>query len=65
MIKIFYSPKSRKDLDKINDYIYGDLNNPIAAEKTVKGILNKIGEIKEYPRLGPVWYLENNIDGGF
>lgn len=65
MIKIFYSLKSRKDLNKIYDYIYGDLNNPIAAEKTVKGILNKIGEIKEYPRLGPVWYLENNIDGGF
>ena len=54
MIKILYSPKSRKDLDRIYDYIYGDLNNPIAAEKTVKGILNKIGEIKEYPRLGPV-----------
>ena len=65
MIKIFYSPKSRKDLDKIYDYIYDDLNNPIAAEKTGKRILNKSGEIKEYPRLGPVWYLENNIDGGF
>ena len=63
--KIFYSPKSRKDLDRIYDYIYDDLNNTIAAEKTVKGILNKIGEIKEYPRLGPVWYLENNIDSGF
>ena len=63
--KIFYSPKSRKDLDRIYDYIYDDLNNPIAAEKTVKGILNKIGEIKEYPRLGSVWYLENNIDSGF
>lgn len=65
MIKIFYSPKSRKDLDKIYDYIYDDLNNPIAAEKTVKGILDKIGELKEYPQLGPVWYLENNIDSGF
>ena len=65
MIKIFYSPKSRKDLDRIYDYIYDDLNNPIAAEKTVKGILNKIGELKEYPQLGPVWYLENNIDSGF
>ena len=65
MIKIFYSPKSRKDFDRIYDYIYDDLNNPIAAEKTVKGILNKIGELKEYPRLGPVWYLENNIDSGF
>lgn len=41
------------------------MNNPIAAEKTVKGILNKIGELKEYPQLGPVWYLENNIDSGF
>ena len=62
MIKIFYSPKSRKDLDRIYDYIYDDLNNPIAAEKTVKGILKKISEIKEYPQLGPVWYLENNIN---
>ena len=42
-----------------------NLNNPIAAEKTVKGILDKIGELKEYPRLGPVWYLENNINSGF
>lgn len=42
-----------------------DLNNPIAAEKTVKGIFNKIGELKEYLQLGPVWYLENNIDSGF
>ena len=50
MIKIFYSPKSRKDLDRIYDYIYDDLNNPIAAEKTAKGILNKIGELKEYPQ---------------
>ena len=65
MIKIFYSPKSRKDLDRIYDYIYDDLNNPIAAEKTVKGILKKISEIKEYPRLRPVWYLEKNIDSGF
>ena len=65
MIRIFYSQKSRKDLDRIYDYIYDDLNNPIAAEKIVKGILNKISELKEYPQLGPVWYLENNIDSGF
>ena len=25
-------------MDRIYDYIYDDLNNPIAAEKTVKGI---------------------------
>ena len=40
MIKIFYSLKSRKDLDKIYDYIYGDLNNPFAAEKTVVSFYN-------------------------
>ena len=34
-------------------------------KKTAKGILNKIGELKEYPQLGTVWYLENNIDSGF
>ena len=65
MIKILYSPKSRKDLDRIFDYIHDDLNNPIAAEKIVKGILNKISKLKEYPQLGSVWYLENNINSGF
>ena len=65
MIKILYSPKSRKDLDRIFDYIHDDLNNPIAAEKIVKGILKKISELKEYPQLGSVWYLENNINSGF
>ena len=65
MTKILYSPKSRKDLDNIFDYIHDDLNNPVAAKRTVKGILNKINELKEYPQLGPVWYLENNIDSGF
>jgi len=65
MTKILYSPKSRKDLDNIFDYIHDDLNNPVAANKTVKGILNKVSELKEYPQLGPVWYLENNIDSGF
>lgn len=65
MIKILYSPKSRKDLDRIFDYIHDDLNNPIAAEKIVKGILNKISELKEYPQLGSIWYLENNINSGF
>ena len=65
MIKILYSPKSRKDLDRIFDYIHDDLNNPIAAEKIVKGMLNKISELKEYPQLGSIWYLENNINSGF
>ncbi len=65
MIKIFYSPKSKKDLDRIYDYIYDDLNNPVAAKRTVKGILGKINELKEYPQLGPIWYLENDINSGF
>ena len=57
MTKILYSPKSRKDLDNIFDYIHDDLNNPVAAKRTVKGILNKINELKEYPQLGPVWLV--------
>ena len=57
--------EEKKDFDRIYDYIYDDFNKPIAAEKTVKGILDKIGELKEYPRRGSVWYLENNIDSGF
>ena len=51
MIKIFYSPKSRKDLDRIYDYIYDDLNNPIAAEKTVKAFSIKLVKLRNIPDL--------------
>lgn len=39
MNRILYSPKSKKDLDKIYDYIHDDLKNPIAAKNIISGIM--------------------------
>lgn len=65
MSRILYSPKSQKDLDEIYDYIHDDLKNPIAAKNTISGIMKKINELKEYPQLGPIWYLQNDMNSGF
>ena len=65
MSRILYSPKSKKDLDEIYDYILDDLKNPLAAKNTISGIMKKINELKKYPQLGPIWYLQNDMNSGF
>ena len=35
MAKVVYSPKARRDLEKLDDYICDQLKNPTAALNTV------------------------------
>ena len=65
MNKIVYSPESKKDLDEIYDYIHDNLKNFLAAKNAISGIMKKISELKEYPQLGPAWYLQNDMNSGF
>lgn len=52
MIKIVYSPLSLNDLASIRDYIYFDLANPMAAERTVRNIINKVRLLEGAPEIG-------------
>ena len=47
--KTVFSPLAIDDLDEIWDYISDVLKNPIAAENTVNGILDKIDLLENQP----------------
>ena len=44
---IHYSELAKQDLDEIYDYISQILQNPIAAQNTIRGILAEISELKK------------------
>lgn len=47
--KIKITDLSEKDLENIGDYIACDLENPSAAENTVKGIRKQINSLIDFP----------------
>ena len=50
--KIHYTPKSRRDLDDIWDYIVSELQNRAAAEKTVNRIMDAVDQLEDHGLLG-------------
>ncbi len=63
--KIDYSPRALKDLDEILDYIEFELCNPIAAQNTVNGIMDKVDGLASFPESGAKLEFENGIDSGY
>jgi plasmid stabilization system protein ParE len=53
MAEIVFSPKAGEDLDGIKEYIETELKSPVAANNRVLEILDAIGELARFPRLGP------------
>ena len=51
--KIQYAPLALSDLEEIRDYISVALSNPVAAERTIRGILERIERLERHPELGP------------
>ena len=54
-----------KDLDEIWDYITFELESPVAAEHTVKGIIDSVDELKGFSRTGAHLIFENGMDSGY
>ena len=52
MAEIRFSPDALKDLQEIKSYISDDLQNEIAAENTVKTIMNRVKQLKDFPDMG-------------
>ena len=63
--KIEYSPKALKDLDEIWDYIAHDLNNAIAAQHTIDGILDTVDLLSEFPESGQKLIFDGGLESGF
>ena len=65
MAKILYSPKARRDLEEIGDYISEQLKNPIAAWSIVNAIQDKIDKLADFPQLGTLLSaIYDDIDVG-
>jgi addiction module RelE/StbE family toxin len=63
--KIIYSPEALHDLEKIGDYISGQLKNPMAAASTVNTIQDRIDKLADFPLLGtPLSTIYDDIDVG-
>ncbi len=52
MSKVLFSPEARNDLAQIKSYIANDLQNDMAAKKTVGNILNSIKRLEDFPNIG-------------
>src|SRR5580658_6179710 len=51
-MNVVFLPEARHDLLKISEYISKDLQNPIAANNTVKKILSLSDKLTNFPEIG-------------
>lgn len=65
MNKLHYSPEVLNDLDEIWTYIFEELQNPSAAQKTVDGILDIIEKLKEFSEMGPELSSVTDVESGY
>jgi len=49
-MKIYYSPESIKDLDRLREFI--DKKNPLAARRIANAILEGVKKLKVFPNMG-------------
>jgi len=52
MNRIVVSPLAKNDLQDIKKYITTDLENPVAAEKTLTRIVKRISKLKSFSHIG-------------
>lgn len=63
--KLYYAPRATRDLDDIWDYIFNNLKNQSAAEKTIDEILDTVEQLAQFPQMGKKLIFENGLDSGF
>lgn len=65
--KIHYTVASRRDLDRIWDYIVSELQNPSAAENVVGRIMDDVDQLENYAYLGtPLSAIaDGNVNGDY
>lgn len=65
MNNVVISKKAFLDLKEIKTYISKDLSNPIAAENTINGILDKIEQLKHQSQIGVPLYFNQDLFSGY
>ena len=65
MAKLRINPLATEDLIKIKDYITKELENPTAAIKVVRKIIERYEKLKEFPMMGAELSAKVNIKTDF
>lgn len=52
-MKLRYTPEALADLRELKGYISRNLQNPEAAARITRGILDDCAQLKHFPELGP------------
>lgn len=52
MATVHFSPEALNDLEQIKNCIQSDLENDIAADNTVKIIIDRVRELEAFPKMG-------------
>lgn len=52
MNRVVVSPLAKNDLQDIRKYISSELENPLAAEKTLAQIIRRISELESFSNIG-------------
>lgn len=52
MAEIKFSPESLRDLREISEYISQELENPLAADNTIRKIIERINTLSDFPNIG-------------
>ncbi|MDR1194251.1 MAG: type II toxin-antitoxin system RelE/ParE family toxin [Peptococcaceae bacterium] len=60
-----FSEQAAADLDEIIRYISYDLGNPQAAENFYKAVNEKLGSLREYPYMFPLYHYEKLSSEGY
>jgi len=65
MLKLRINPLATEDLIEIRDYITKELENPTAAIKVVRKIIESYEKLKEFPMMGADLSAKVNIKTNF
>jgi toxin ParE1/3/4 len=50
--KLSFTPQSRDDIAEIHRYISDELGSPVAAETTIRKIMEHINKLRDFPDMG-------------
>jgi len=62
---LYYSVRSRQDLNEIWDYIVTELQNPTAAERVVNGIMDIVDQLEDFAEIGAPLSSITDVDNDY
>ena len=62
---IHYSPEALNDLDEIWEYIFSELCNPQAVEKTINNIMDAVDQLKNFSEIGALLSSVTDIESDY